>query len=79
MKRVKRKEGKREWEAERAADGVDCKIGSDAHTEFIYDTVWILNEDVQNDIYDNSPGHDGVITSTRLHVYGNTFYKSPYL
>lgn len=39
MKRVKRKEGKREWEAERGADGVDCKIGSDAHTEFIHDTV----------------------------------------
>jgi len=39
MKRVKRKEGKREQEAERAADGVDCKIGSDAHTEFINDTV----------------------------------------
>lgn len=31
MKRVKRKEGKREWEAERVADGVDCKTGSDAH------------------------------------------------
>jgi len=31
MKRVKRKEGKREWEAERVAGGVDCKIGSDAH------------------------------------------------
>lgn len=32
MKRVKRKEGKREWEAVRAADGLDCKTGSDAHT-----------------------------------------------
>lgn len=31
MKRVKRKKGKREWEAERAADGADCKIGRDAH------------------------------------------------
>lgn len=31
MKRVKRKEGKREWEAERVVDGLDCKIGSDAH------------------------------------------------
>lgn len=30
MKRVKRKEGKREWEAERVADGADYKIGSDA-------------------------------------------------
>lgn len=39
MKRVKRKEGKREWEAECAADGVDCKIGSDTHTEFVHDTV----------------------------------------
>lgn len=28
MKRVKRKEGKREWGAD-AVDGVDCKIGSD--------------------------------------------------
>lgn len=36
MKRVKRKEGKREWEAECAADGVDCKIGSDTHTSRLY-------------------------------------------
>lgn len=55
MKRVKRKEGKREWEAERAADGVDCKIGSDAHTEFINDTVRILDE--QNRIHDDNPEH----------------------
>lgn len=34
MKRVKRKEGKRESEAMRGADGLDCKIGSDAHTVY---------------------------------------------
>lgn len=31
MKRVKRKEGKRQSEAVRGADGLDCKIGLYAH------------------------------------------------
>lgn len=58
MKRVKRKEGKREWEAERVADGVDCKTGSDAH--IVYERYFMnLQWQPQTMIWD---------TSYRIHI-----------
>lgn len=41
MKRVKRKEGKKEGATECAADGVDCKTGSDTHAVC---TAWVLDK-----------------------------------
>lgn len=45
MKRVKRKKGKREWEAECDADGADYNIGSGAHIVFKWHCFWKMTRE----------------------------------